>query len=52
MRKGWCPLGVMVKVLDCGIVVSEFKLQSCYYIRFQTNTPRKGMKPLILPVMG
>ena len=35
----------MVKVLDCGIVVSEFELQSHYYVHFQTNT-------LILPAMG
>ena len=23
---GWCPHGVMVKAMDCGIVVSEFAL--------------------------
>ena len=28
----------MAKVLDCGVKVSEFKLQSHYYIHFQTNT--------------
>ena len=27
-----CPCGVMVKAMDCGIVISEFKLQSCYYV--------------------
>ena len=28
---GWrCPRGVMVKALDCGIVVSEFELNSRY----------------------
>ena len=42
----------MIKVLDCGIVVSEFELQSCYYIHFRTNTLGKGMSPLILPAMG
>ena len=42
----------MVKVLDYGIVVSEFKLQSHYYIHFWTNTLGKGMNPLILPAMG
>ena len=26
-----CPRGVMVKAMDCGIVVSEFVLQSRYY---------------------
>ena len=29
---GGCPRGVMVKAMDCGIVVSEFKLQSRYYV--------------------
>ena len=47
-----CPRGVMVKALDYGIIVSKFKLQSRYYVRFQTNTFRKGMNPLILPAMG
>ena len=28
-----CPCGVMVKALDCGIVVSEFKLQLLYYYK-------------------
>ena len=46
------PSGVMVKAMDCEIVVSEFDLQSCYYVHFQTNTLRKGMNPLILPAMG
>ena len=32
-----CPGGAMVKAMNCGIVVSEFKLQSCYYVNF----PRK-----------
>ena len=44
--------GVMVKVLDCGIVVHEFEPQSCYDVHFQTNTLGKGMNPLILPSMG
>ena len=47
-----CPHGVMVKVIDCGIVVSEFVPQSCYYVHFQANTLGKGMNPLILPTMG
>ena len=45
---GW-PGGVMVKSIDCGIVVSEFVLQSCYYVHFRANTLGKGMNPLILP---
>ena len=49
---GWCPRGVMIKVMDCGIVVREFVLQSRYYVDFRTNTLGKSMKPLILPAMG
>ena len=47
-----CPGGVMVKAMDCGIVVSEFVLQSRYYVHFRTNTLGKGMNPFILPGMG
>ena len=50
-RRG-CPRGVMVKAMDCGIVVSEFVLQSRYYVHFRANTLGKGMNPLILPSMG
>ena len=46
------PRGVMVKAMDCGIVVSEFELQSCYYVHFRANTLGKGINPFILPVMG
>ena len=49
---GGCPRGVMVKVMDCGIVVSEFILQSRYYVHFRANTLGKGINPLILPAMG
>ena len=51
-RTSGCPRGVMVKVMDCRTVVSEFVLQSRYYVQFRTNTPGKGMNPLILPAMG
>ena len=47
-----CPRDVMVKAMDCGIVVCEFVLQSRYYVHFQANTLGKGMNPLILPAMG
>ena len=47
-----CPRGVMVKAMDCGIIVREFVLQSRYYVHFQANTLGKGMNPLILPAMG
>ena len=40
-----CPGGVMVKVMDCGIVVSGF-------VHFLTNIVGKGMNPLILPAIG
>ena len=44
--------GVMVKAMDYGIVVSEFELQSHYYVHFRANTLGKGMNPLILQAMG
>ena len=47
-----CPRGVVVKAMDCGIVVSEFVLQSRYCIHFRANTLEKGMNPLILPAMS
>ena len=49
---GGCPCGVMVKLLDSGIVVGEFEPQLRYYIHFRTNTLGKGMNLLILPVMS
>ena len=49
---GGCPRGVMVKAMDCRIVVSEFELQSRYYVHFRANTLGKGMNLLILPAMG
>ena len=42
----WC----IDNQLDC--VVSEFKLQSLYYIHFQTNNLGKGMIPHIPQDMG
>ena len=44
-----CPRGVMVKAMNCGILVREFVLQSRYYVHFRANTLGKGMNPLILP---
>ena len=49
MNVGGC---IIVKAMDCGIVVSEFVLQSRYYVPFQANTHGKGMNILILPDMG
>ena len=42
----------MVKAMDCEIVVSEFVLQSRYYVHFRANTHGKGMIPIILQAMG
>ena len=36
---------VVVNVLDCDIVVSEFKLQSRYYVHFRANNLMKDMNP-------
>ena len=45
--------GILVtKVLASGLEVSRLELQSHYYVLFRTSTHGKGMKPLILPVMG
>ena len=44
--------GVMVKGLDCEIVVCEFEIQLRYYLHFQTNTLGKDMSSLILSAMG
>ena len=46
------PCSVMVKSIECKILVSEFELQSRYYVHFQTHTIGKGMNPLMLPAMG
>ena len=43
----WCK----GKAIDCEIVVSEFELQSRYYVHFSTNTIGKVMNPLILPLL-
>ena len=51
-NKNKAKRGVMVKSLDCGIIVREFVVQSRYYVHFRTNTIWKGMNPLILPAMG
>ena len=45
-----CPRAVLIKAMNYGIIVSEFELQSRYYVHFRTNTLGKGMNPLILPL--
>ena len=52
LKTGGGPRGVIVKMMDCGIVVCEFVLQSRYYVHFWANTLGKSMNPLILPAMG
>ena len=44
--------GVMVKALDFEIVVSEFELQSRYYVHFRTCTLGKGLNLRILTAFG
>ena len=38
--------------MDCGIVVSEFVLQSRYYVHFRANTLGKGIEPPYPPSYG
>ena len=40
------PCGILTKMLDWGLKISEFELQSRYYVDFQTNTSRKSMTHL------
>ena len=42
----------MAKELHFGIQVSDFKLQSRYYVYFRTNTLRKDLQTLIPPDVG
>ena len=44
--------GVVAKVLDCDIIVSEFELQFRYYIHFGINTVGKGMNSLTLQAIA
>ena len=49
---GKSPYDIMAQELDCGLKVSKFKLQSCYYIHFWTSTIGKGMTLLIPLAIG
>ena len=49
---GGGPNCVMVKELDCRIVISKFKVQLCYYVHFRTNIFGKVMRLLIHLAMG
>ena len=44
-------LGV-AKALNCYIIISEFEIQSVYYVYFRINNFGKGMNPLISLAMG
>ena len=48
MNKG----GVMVKAMDCGIVVSEFVFQSRYYVHFSGKYPWERYEPPYPPSYG
>ena len=47
--------GVMVKAMDCGIVVSEFEFQSYFFVHFwirELFTLGKSINSLILSALG
>ncbi len=44
--------GVMVTPMDSGILVSEFVIQSRYYLHYRANTLEKGMNPPYPPSYG
>ena len=46
------PHGVVVNTMDCGTVVSEFKLKSHYYVHFQTITLWERYEPPHPPSYG
>ena len=46
------PCDVMALELNCILKVSEFKLQSRYYIHFRTATHGKGIEPHYSPFYG
>ena len=51
MCVGGCPCGVRIKALDYRSAVSDFELQSGYYVHFKTNILGKVMNPLIPTVI-
>ena len=44
--------GLLVKAMDCEIVVNEFELQSHYNVHFRTNTLWKDINLLTLTAIG
>ena len=51
MERG-CPRGVMVKAMDCGIIVSKFELQLRYYVHFWAKYPWERYEPSYPPSYG
>ena len=53
LNEKWNSLhGIMVKLLECGIVVRKFEPHSRYDVHFMTYTIENGMSPVILQPMG
>ena len=48
-RPARCPRGVMVKAMNCGIVVREFVLQSRYYVHISGKYPWERYEPPYSP---
>ena len=40
---------MVANMLDCKVIVREFKLQSRYYVHFRTNALGKDMDPHMPP---
>ena len=51
-RRWGCPRGVMIKAMDCGIVVREFVLQSQLLRSLSGKYPWERYKPPYLPSYG
>ena len=43
---------VVINVIDCDIIVSEFESKARIYVQFWTNIFEKRMNPLISPAVG
>ena len=50
--EGGCPRGVMVKAMDCVIVVNEFELQSCQLRLLSEKYPCERYEPPYPPSYG
>ena len=51
MFTGECPRAVIVKSMNCGVVITGFELQLRYFVHFWANTLTKDMNPFILSAM-